>query len=38
MLKVVKEQEEEAAHFVDICVAYAGRDEKKICQIYLYGK
>lgn len=29
MLKVVKEQEEEAAHLVDICVAYAGRNEKK---------
>jgi 5-methyltetrahydrofolate--homocysteine methyltransferase len=29
MLKIVKEQEDEAAHFVDICVAYAGRDEKK---------
>lgn len=29
MLKVVKDQEDEAAHFVDICVAYAGRDEKR---------
>lgn len=29
MLKIVKDQEDEAAHFVDICVAYAGRDEKK---------
>ncbi|MGB9730459.1 methionine synthase [Calditerrivibrio nitroreducens] len=29
MLKIVKDQEEEAAHFVDICVAYAGRDEKR---------
>ncbi len=29
MLKIVKEQEDDAAHFVDICVAYAGRDEKR---------
>ncbi|MEF3255024.1 MAG: dihydropteroate synthase, partial [Deferribacterales bacterium] len=29
MLKIAKEQEEEAAHFVDICVAYAGRNEIK---------
>ncbi|ADD67644.1 methionine synthase [Denitrovibrio acetiphilus DSM 12809] len=28
MLAVAKEQEETGAHFIDACVAYAGRDEK----------
>lgn len=29
MLAVAKEQEDTGAHFIDICVAYAGRDEKE---------
>jgi 5-methyltetrahydrofolate--homocysteine methyltransferase len=29
MLAVAKEQEETGAHFIDACVAYAGRDEDK---------
>ncbi|MCX8083875.1 MAG: methionine synthase [Calditerrivibrio sp.] len=35
MLKIVKEQEDEAAHFVDICVAYAGRDEKRDMSMFI---
>ncbi len=29
MLAVAKEQEETGAHFIDACVAYAGRNEKE---------
>jgi len=36
MLSVAKEQEETGAHFIDACVAYAGRDEKADMKKFMY--
>lgn len=35
MLAVAKEQEDSGAHFIDACVAYAGRNEKKDMQHFI---
>jgi 5-methyltetrahydrofolate--homocysteine methyltransferase len=36
MLTVAKEQEDTGAHFIDACVAYAGRDEKADMAKFMY--
>jgi len=35
MLNVAKEQEDSGAHFIDVCVAYAGRDEMRDMQHFV---